>query len=179
MENASKALLIAGEILIAILLLGVLVYGYNNLSYFMEDKQTDTQRQQLTAFNKQYESYNRKLLRGVDVISVMNKAISNNTKYEGESYYNIDVTFEMAEACVYYKDSKNGIQKREGVFEVGTIYKMEEFSSKIPAGSEAFTDFKRRVFDCTEIKYNSTSGRVNYMHFKERKLEEEEYYLGF
>ncbi len=51
-------------------------------------------------FNKEYESYNRKLLRGVDVISAMNRAIDNNAKYTteqgyDEEYYKIDVEFIM------------------------------------------------------------------------------------
>lgn len=105
MENASKALIMAGEILIGILILGLLVYGYNNLSYFSKEQETETEKKQLAAFNMEYESYNRKLLRGVDVISLMNKAISNNEKYKDNlEYYGIDITFEMVEAVSYKKE---------------------------------------------------------------------------
>ena len=105
MENASKALLIAGEVLIAILIIGILVYGYNNLSYFSDEQEMSQEIKQLTVFNREYESYNRKLLRGVEVISLMNKAISNNEKYKDNlGYYGVDITFEMVEAVSYTKE---------------------------------------------------------------------------
>lgn len=105
MENASKALIMAGEILIGILILGLLVYGYNNWSYFSDEQEKSKEIKQLAAFNREYESYNRRLLRGVEVISLMNKAISNNEKYKDNlGYYGIDITFEMVEAVSYKKE---------------------------------------------------------------------------
>lgn len=81
MENASKALIIAGGILISILILSVLVYSFGNISQYFSSEEKVQQTEQLTTFNNQYESYNKKLLRGTDVISVINKAKDNNTKY--------------------------------------------------------------------------------------------------
>lgn len=159
MENASKALLIAGEILIAVLILGIIVYAYNNLSFFAKEQEEDTLKKQITAFNREYESYNRKLLRGVDVISVANKAISNNTKYENENYYYIQVEFEIIEA-INVDGSK---------LDVGT-YNLNYYSSNIMNNSSIFTELKRKVFDCTKLDYNNQSGRVNYMKFVERNV---------
>ena len=105
MENASKALIIAGGILIAVLLLGVLMYSFANSSEFFNQEQANKQTEQLTTFNNQYEAYNRKLLRGTDVISVINKMIDNNNKYgvhgDNEPNYLMNVEFEMKEAIVY------------------------------------------------------------------------------
>lgn len=81
MENASKALIIAGGILISILILSVLVYSFGNISQYFSSEEKVQQTEQLTTFNNQYESYNKKLLRGTDVISVINKAKDNNTRY--------------------------------------------------------------------------------------------------
>lgn len=153
MENASKALIIAGEILIALLILGILVYGYVNIKNLSQVDQDNIEIQQLTFFNKQYESYNKKLLRGVDVISIMNKAVDNNIKYENEVYYKIQIEFEIKE-------------------EIGTLkagkYNIDNYLSTIKNNTELFTEFKRKIFDCTELKYSNDSGRVNYMKFVER-----------
>lgn len=177
MENAAKALIMAGEILIAVLVIGVLVYGYSSMAHLSKEQENDTVQKQLVAFNKEYESYNRKLLRGVDVISVINKATDNNKKHENEEYYKINITFEMVEALAYKKEKVNGNKTIEGFFNVGKRYNMDELSGI--ENSDAFIDFKRRIFDCIEIGYNSTSGRVNRMHFKERKMSQDEYEYGF
>ncbi|MBE5819694.1 MAG: hypothetical protein E7310_02580 [Clostridiales bacterium] len=78
MENASKALLMAGGILLAILLLSVGVLAYSKIQTLKTTEAEMAKNDQIKAFNAEYESYNRKLLRGIDVISVVNKAINNN-----------------------------------------------------------------------------------------------------
>ena len=175
MENASKALVMAGGVLIAVLILGMFIYTYRSMSqYFTESEQIEV-TEQLTAFNKQYESYHRNLLRGTDVISVINKAIDNNSRYATiEPMYEIQVEFQMAEALVYKKDGSNA----NVTFNVGQRYNISSFS-QIKQNADAFTDFKRRIFDCKEVKYSDKTGRVNYMLFVERKLDQEEYQYSF
>lgn len=178
MENASKALLIAGGILIALLIIALLVYSFGSMSGYFSSEETKEEAEQLEAFNKQYEAYQRKLLRGTDIISVINKISDNNEKYGPNGYnepnYIINVEFEMKEAMVYKKvRNENGKQEivgtEDATFEVGKRYNLTTFSS-IRNNSDAFTDFKRRVFDCVDIGYNKTTGRVNYMRFEERKI---------
>lgn len=180
MENASKALIMAGEILIALLIIALLVFGFTKISNLSETKQGTIEAEQLAAFNKQYESYNRKLLRGVDVISLINKAIDNNKRYDNEEYYKINVEFSMAETTVYVmnngdKDDKRW-KKTTKTFKKEGKYTFDSYM-EIVNDEEAFTDFKRRVFDCEEIRYNKDSGRINYMYFKERKLSTNGYEL--
>lgn len=183
MENASKALIIAGEILIALIIITAIVMGYRSIKGLQTQKSTIEQQEQLSVFNKEYESYNRKLLRGVDVISVMNRAIDNNAKHENEEYYRINVEFTMKEALTYYKytykengKDKTDIRTKSGIFKVGQKYNLNNFS-EITGDNEAFTDFKRRIFDCTKMEYGE-SGRVNYILFEERKMSTNEYKQG-
>lgn len=176
MENASKALIMAGGILISILIIGVVVYMFSTSSGLFTNKQTEEEIRQLKEFNDQYESYNRKLLRGTDVISVMNRVMDNNTKYGVKGYnepnYLMQVEFEMKEAIVYTKAGTS-----EARFNVGERYNISSFSN-IKNSQDAFTDFKRRIFDCTEVKHHATTGRVNYMLFVERKMSNSEYEGG-
>lgn len=178
MENASKALLMAGGILIALLIVALLVYSFGSMSSYFTQNEKEQEAEQLEAFNKQYEAYHKKLLRGTEVISVVNKALDNNEKYGPNGYnepnYMINVEFEMKEAMVYKKDkNENGEQQIVGTqdvkFDVGKRYNITTFSS-IRNNQDAFTDFKRRVFDCVEVRYNKITGRVNYMRFEERKI---------
>ena len=78
MENASKALLIAGGILLAMLVAAMLVLLNNNIQTLRTAQSDKTFHEQLVAFNMQYEAYNKKIMYGTDVISVVNKAIDNN-----------------------------------------------------------------------------------------------------
>ena len=60
MENATKALEMAGSVLIGVLLLGCLLFAYTRMS-------------ELKDTNQDYEAYNRKNLYGTDLFSLANK----------------------------------------------------------------------------------------------------------
>lgn len=81
MENASKALLISGGILLTILTLSLIIYLSNNIQLIGKAEKDKITQKQLVEFNKQYEAYNRNLLYGTDVLTVVNKAKENNKKY--------------------------------------------------------------------------------------------------
>lgn len=175
MENASKALLMAGGILIAVLIIGLLVYSFGSMGGYFDTENAKEEAEQLKIFNDQYEVYNRKLLRGVDVISVINKVLDNNQRYGPDEYdepnYLMKVEFKMIEGFVYKKDATGKNQKVEDVtFKVNELYNQESIE-EIKQSTEAFNDFKRRVFDCKEIRYNKETGRVNYLRFEERKID--------
>jgi type II secretory pathway pseudopilin PulG len=158
MENASKALLMAGGVLIAVLIIGILLYSFGSMSGYFEEQASQEEIEQLAEFNNQYEAYNRKLLRGTDVVSVLNKAINNNEKYGVNGYnepnYLIEVEFTI-------KDTTGNLQD-------GQTYNISNYEI-IKQNSDDFTELKRKIFDCTEIKYDKTTGRVNYILFTERK----------
>lgn len=185
MENASKALIMAGEILIALLIIALLVFGFTKISNLSETEQGTIEAEQLAAFNKQYESYNRKLLRGVDVISLINKAIDNNKKYDNEELYKITIKFELREKLVAYEKEKytddkgltayRYVAKSRDSLDAGyhTISKDSDtpyvtLMDRTKTDEETFNNFKRRIFDCIDVKYNKL-GRVCEMTFKERK----------
>lgn len=179
MENASKALLIAGGILIALLVIALVVYSFGSMSGFFTNEEKKEEAEQLKAFNDQYEAYNRKLLRGTDIVSVMNKVLDNNKKYGTNEYdepeYIMNMEFKMKEEMVYKKvkteDGKEVIVGTEDIkFDTGITYTQNDFAS-IKNNKDAFTDFKRRVFDCVKVEYNKNTGRVNYMLFEERIID--------
>lgn len=172
MENASKALLMAGGILIAVLTIGIVVYMFNSSSGFFESSEDIEATQQITAFNKQYESYNRKLLRGTDVISVMNKATDNNKKNKEESDLQIAIRFKLIESLGYGIGEDNKVVKKSEQLIINKEYTQDNNQwLAIKNNEEAFTDFKRRIFNCTEIKYNENTGRVSSMLFVEQEID--------
>lgn len=84
MENASKALLMAGGVLASVIVISLLVILYTNISSLSNAKQQILETEELAKYNAEWESYNRDNLKGVDIITIINKAISVNEKYRAE-----------------------------------------------------------------------------------------------
>ena len=84
MENASKALIMAGSILISIMVITLLVMGYNNLTETMNAKNDEDAVEQVTQFNKQYDVYYRNNLYGSDILSLANKVDYYNERQSKE-----------------------------------------------------------------------------------------------
>ena len=95
MENASKALIIAGGILLALLILSTLIYVGTTMSNMADQQNQSKQLEQTAEFNRTYEAYNRSRLYGTDVISVVNRAIDYNKQLDAdEEEYFINIVIE-------------------------------------------------------------------------------------
>ena len=87
MENASKALIMAGGIFIAILIITLLVFFYNNIVTVQNADEQAEIIEQSTEFNKQYDVYNRNNLYGSEILSLANKMEDYNRKEAVEKGY--------------------------------------------------------------------------------------------
>lgn len=96
MENASKALIMAGSVLIALMIIGALILTFSNLTAYQETNTRSTRSTQMAEFNSQYENYNRKDVRGSDLYSLLNKAIDYNRRESSEGTNWADKGQEMA-----------------------------------------------------------------------------------
>lgn len=102
MENASKALLMAGGILIAIITLSVFVLAYTYMTDAKQAQVDQKMQEEILNFNTPFLAFNKKAMYGVDVISVLNLAIDNNKIYNtkaGEEYY-VNIYFKLTEDSV-------------------------------------------------------------------------------
>ena len=157
MENASKALLIAGGILLAVLLIGLLVILWGELGSYRAIEQEKTATEQLTAFNRQYEAYQRQILRGTDIISIINKVRDNNKINEDNTDLHISWQFTIR-------------NKNAGTMALPAgIYREENSSAydNLANDKAAFLRFKELYFQCTKIEYSAKSGRVDNIQFEE------------
>ena len=80
MENASKALLIAGGMLIALLIIGALVLMFNQIGDYEKGQQGIEKTSEIAEFNKDFVRYTDGNIKGVDIISLANKVINFNSK---------------------------------------------------------------------------------------------------
>lgn len=86
MENASRALVMAGSILIGLLVLGALILLFRNLSSYQNSEVQNTRQAQVVEFNNQFTTYIRDDVRGNELYSLLNRVIDYNTRktLEGE-----------------------------------------------------------------------------------------------
>ena len=80
MENASKALIIAGAILLSILIIGLGMMVFNNAKNALTSANLD--QEQIDAFNSKFESYIGTNKRGTDIRTLCNTVKSSNAADE-------------------------------------------------------------------------------------------------
>lgn len=95
MEHANKAMIMAFGMLVAVMIMGTIAFVFTRLKAFPTQDDEIESVEQRRLFNQEYEVYDKRIMYGVDVISVLNKAQSNNEKYvEGNflsgNLYNTD-----------------------------------------------------------------------------------------
>lgn len=81
MENAVKALEMAAGVMLGVILMALVAYFFTSISSWPQNEEDIMSTEQLKKFNLEYEVYNKSKMYGVDVISCLNKVISNNEKY--------------------------------------------------------------------------------------------------
>lgn len=130
MENSADALQLAFGVIIAVLLLSLLVYVFNNISSFENTKRDQAVSQQTAEFNKKFLAFDKTSMYATDVISVLGLAISNNKiqnqaitanplgNYEKTLDYSINIEIvieedikarEITTAYIEEKDSGTGL----------------------------------------------------------------------
>ena len=84
MENASKALLIAGAILLAILIIAIGMFIYNSANSTIQDSMTNMSTQEIEAFNNEFNTY-KGYQTGSQISSLMNKLIAHSNTYNEDT----------------------------------------------------------------------------------------------
>ena len=84
MENASKALILAGSILIAIIIISLGIVVFRNMSAPVQRESSLTE-QQISAFNSKISPYLGESVSGSQVNALMQLVRTINTKAENEN----------------------------------------------------------------------------------------------
>lgn len=81
MENISKALMMAGSFLIAVLIIGALLLMFNQIGTHEKGKSNDVKSIQVAEFNMDFEKYTDDTgIQGADIVSIVNKIVDYNKK---------------------------------------------------------------------------------------------------
>ena len=181
MENASKALIIAGSILLAMITISIFYFSFGKVGEAAESVSENTDQKELMAFNSSFEAYNKKVMYGADILSVINKAIDNNRSYGVEYYekptesqfldYYVNVIFKyQGQEYNLMRDytkpitasSRNIIQKKY-IDMAGKSDKDPQYKTDRTYRNEVdeFHTFKFTAFKCTDVKYTKKSDIKN------------------
>ena len=118
MENASKALIMAGSVLIALMIIGALILMFNGLSSYQSVGEQNIKEAQVIDFNNQFETYLRDNVRGSDMLSLMNRIIDYNNRKTDDSAeqfqkMNIEITGIDVANLMYDEDNDEKIVKEQ------------------------------------------------------------------
>lgn len=98
MENASKALVIAGSVLMALMVLGAVMLMYNRLANFQQTKTNIDESSKLTNYNHKFEQYNRTIY-GSELLSLANLSEDyNKTQSDLKGYQKVDIDVNIIKA---------------------------------------------------------------------------------
>lgn len=166
MENATKALVMAGGILISIMVIATLLYAATTWGIIPTTEDKTDEAKQLAKFNQEYESYYRDALYGTDLVSVLNKAIDNNKRYDAKGvndpmYVDIHFTLitDVNSIAITYKTYYTGEKKGE-TEQVG----QGAVAMSLPAKEYKLCDDRRKIeefingFEDTTKRHNYTYG---------------------
>lgn len=122
MENASKALLLAGSVLMAVIVIAALVYMFGQLSNAQQTKADVDELSKITEYGKRFEQFN-KTIHGAELLSLANLQSDYNATQSEESGY--------TEIQIRVKLDYNISDEQTTYFRAGNTYDIQEFSEKI------------------------------------------------
>lgn len=139
MENASKALVIAAEVLIGVIVITLLAYTFQSYGGFSETVNKNIQTKNINEFNTKFENYHkRKDLTPQDVITIANLAKNYNNAQD-----RIVITVRLTGVEAKYTNIH--LLTDEETYEFINRYSMEQNS----------------YFECQQLNYNETTQRID------------------
>lgn len=143
MENASKALLIAGAILICILLIAIGMYIYNSAQGTIQTAAGQMGQQEKEMYNAMIRKYIGNSKKGTDVKQMIDDVINQNNQYVNESgkFISINVANGGVDGFTEEADlqTKN---KAANVYEQNTG---DNTQANIDAATEIYRKLKQKV----------------------------------
>lgn len=180
MENATKALEMAASVLIGMLIIGMLVFGYTQISDLKQTEENAKQLEQSNNFNQQFEVYDKEGVYGSELLSLANRVVDNstNTQEYGHTDIKLEIKFKtLPQNMESSQYSKYNFKKRMQASELVQSYEAlsKDITAYVKAGdsrykdlSEAQTDLSRKTFKKPIITYDEGSGRISEMKFEEQ-----------
>ena len=175
MENASKALIIVGAVLLSIMIVSLLAYTAKSFGLIAKAEQDAKLTEDKQKFNAEYEVYDKTLMYGTDILSCLNKAQNNNQKYVNYNYYGTDTKIESKYREEYLIDVEikllNTIQESIRVYTLNSSGNKTQLANGTTVGSGELM-FKNNHFEIPSdiIWYYFENGKSKKMTGKKENI---------
>lgn len=176
MENASKALIMAAEVLVGVMIISLGVYLFNTMGTYSRETSKKITDAQIAQFNSQFQKFygDRTNDEGEiepikctihDIASIVNLAKKNNEEYElTEESNSSPRTFYIQIDLVSDGKTITNLEKYTNVKLVELIKKNDIITTKDETGNTIATS---KYYRCISCKVSEMTKRVNYMKFVE------------
>lgn len=179
MENASKALIIAGGILLTMAIVGLVIFAWNRFSDYYKNDDNLAEIDDLTKFNLQFTNYQRDDIHGYDLVSLANKVFDYNTRRsnaagnKSNEWYNaITMTIDfkgMQNKFRYSNDLtsrellfKNGIYSNNGIDNfIHTATGIEEVYGGADTATKLAKSIDSLILTQDQIDYNQNYKKMS------------------
>lgn len=177
MENATKALLIAGGIFIIMLIITLLVVFRSQLASYMEEKHNEKIVAQVVEVNSKFSEYQGKEIRGNELISIMNRIIDyNNLQASEYGYDKISISIDLVNRDVFLQDVKYSNTGTDSIFDISgniikngnddsSIKKIANLSSKLVADNNSIPNIN-------DTKLQRLSANISYIFCSEDNIDD-------
>ncbi|MBP3255933.1 MAG: hypothetical protein J6M60_05545 [Clostridia bacterium] len=108
MENASKALIIAGAIIISIVLISLGVFVLNGATDLVKSS-SDMSSQEVQAFNSKFISYEGTKINGANAKSLCTVIRTHNAQYSDDPAKQVSITFEQGKVAEDGKPAETAV----------------------------------------------------------------------
>ena len=133
-------------ILICVITIGLRFYSYK------------AEQEILAAENQEFEQYANKEIYGIDLGSIINKAVDKNTKNN----------IQKDENNIFIQNDTNSIEIEVAMKETDTTYKTVRMEQIYNKGTELFIQlFIDIKFKCSKVEYHDSTGKIKYMLFEQ------------
>ena len=139
-----------GFIFLIIVVIIVAIVGYRYISY--KNEYNTIQKE-----NSDFDRYKDQIVYGLDVASMMNKAVDKNTKNR----------ISKDEQGYFVQNDENSIEIEIYMLDNQTTYKMETIYN---SGTEQFVQYYGEIqFKCSKIEYHKKTGRIKSILFEQQE----------
>lgn len=158
MENASKALIMAGGILIAILVIGALLLMFNQIGSYERAQSSNVKDYQLAQFNLDFERYtDDDGIKGTDILSLINKVADYNKKSGIGNSVNYDIKMSVTVSGLVDFKSTYSIANADSLFRTNTLVvnnNKNDFVNVINTYSSYEEEYKLQVMSKLSSSYD-------------------------
>ena len=107
MENASKALIMAGGMLLGILIISLFLYAWGLISEYQSSKNSLAEIEDTAKFNEQFSNYDRNGVQGYELLSLINMVTDYNYRKSSDAQAKNDEKYTPITISVSFVNDTN------------------------------------------------------------------------